>query len=475
MSLQVFFQGQFQGVAPFLSGAAADSDFVSRSLWIALLTEITPKAFLAARGLSPLLAGFAGGGRFLLVTPEQETDAAEAHFAGVRDAVRTATGGVLEFHWARTENLGEWPHAAKRLRDGLRQSCNTPLAAWGDSAFRDVGTPTGPAPWEGLSDRLAATGEAGWNAASPGSVSPDEPQHRWPLTSFGLAVETVTTKELARRANGRRAWGVLRCDVDRSRARLNQTGASEEYLFLSVLYKGLVAGELRRILELPAHQHRVTVLYSGGDDFAVAGAWDALLSVAVEFQRVFALFAAELPGGTGSGGDTISAAMTLAGPAEPVASVWTRNAEALDAVKSSGGNAFSLFDRVLDWPAWKEAVSLKTRIRKLRDQHRCPPEVFAELSDFYAERGAADQLASLRSRRRERAVDRPWRFQRRLRRLAGDRTGSDFERQWRAFLGELMGRGSAQSRQLRPAGKVALDWANLETAGNGARASESEK
>jgi hypothetical protein len=92
--------------------------------------------------------------------------------------------------------------------------------------------------------------------------------------------------------------------------------------------------------------------------------------------------------------------------------------------------------------------------------------VFEELEDFYGVRGVGDGIASPRARRRERSVDRPWRFHSRLRRLAGDRSGSEFERQWRAFLGDLIGRGQVQ-KQLRPAGKVALDWARLESGWRG--------
>ena len=41
--------------------------------------------------------------------------------------------------------------------------------------------------------------------------------------------------------------------------------------------------------DLPNLAGRVTVLYSGGDDFAVYGAWDSLILLAREIQRVFRL------------------------------------------------------------------------------------------------------------------------------------------------------------------------------------------
>ncbi|HEU0123142.1 MAG TPA: hypothetical protein VFQ91_21610 [Bryobacteraceae bacterium] len=433
MSLQVFLYAQFRGIEPFVCSASDAASFADRSLWVSQLTESTPKEFLEARGLSPLLVGYAAGGTFLLLLPETMIAEADSHLASLRDTVESATGGALTLYWSSTENLGSWPHVWKRLRDGILQKRLAPLAHRGAEAF-DAPMPAaavGPHPWDGLAPR------------------------------------EVTPQDLGRKARGRRAWGLLCCEIDLASARLDLADSAENFQFLALLYKGLVAGELQRIANMPAHEGRVAILYSGGHDFAVTGAWDALLSVAAEFHRVFTLFSADLPGGKElAEGVSLSAALAVARSGESLPAVWKRNRESLESVRASGRNALALFGRILDWPALKDAEGLKARIRKLRDVYHCPAEVFEELEDFYGVRGAGDQLASPRSRRRERSVDRPWRFHSRLRRLAGDRTGSEFERQWRAFLGDLIGRGQVQ-KQLRPAGKVALDWARLEGGSRG--------
>lgn len=444
MSLQVFLYAQFRGIERFVSGTDDNSSFADRSLWVSTLTETTPRTFLAERGLSPLLAGYAGAGAFLLLLPEPTAAEAEEYLAKLRDSVSRATAGVLELHWTWTENLGSWPNVWKRLSDGMRKKRQTPLAHLGAAAFEpgEGKAETAEVPWAGLTARLA--GDAG-----------------------ELTIPPAAPQELGRKAHGRRAWGLLRCEIDLAAARLDAADSAENFQYLAVLYKGLVAGEVQRIVALPAHAGRVAIVYSGGYDFAVAGAWDALLSVAAEFHRVFTLFAGDLPGGKDlTEGTSVSGALTVAEAGETLASVWKRNRESLEMVRSSGRNALGLFERILDWPALKDAEGLKLRIRKLRDVYHCPAEVFTELEDFYGVRAAGDSLASPRARRRERSVDRPWRFHSRLRRLAGDRTGSEFERQWRAFLGDLIGRGQVQ-KQLRPAGKVALDWARLESGWRG--------
>ena len=125
---------------------------------------------------------------------------------------------------------------------------------------------TGPKPWEGLAARRAETPLEQEGATAP-PVPPLHPQ------------------ELGRKANGRRAWGVLQCEIDQAGGRLDQAQSAEDFQYLAVLYKGLVAGEVQRIVEMPEHAGRVAIVYSGGVDFAVTGAWDALLSVASEFHR----------------------------------------------------------------------------------------------------------------------------------------------------------------------------------------------
>lgn len=462
MSLQVFLYAQFRGIERFVSGTSENSSFADRSLWVSMLTEVTPRTFLTERKLSPLLVGYAGGGSFLLLLPEPLVAEADAYLTALRDNIALSTGGLLELHWTSTENLGTWPIVWKRLSDGIRRKTLTPLAHLGAAAFT-LATPLNDAierPWEGLTARLSSATSAQGEPVPMATVPGTE--------DVTLTIPPAAPQDYGRTSHGRRTWSLLRCEIDLAAARLDLADSAENFQYLAVLYKGLVAGELQRIVSaMPAHAGRVAIVYSGGHDFAVAGAWDALLGVASEFHRVFTLFSSDLPGGKDrTEGTSVSGALTVAGPGDTLSTLWKRNREELETVRSSGRNALAIFDRILDWPALKDAEALKVRIRRLRDVYHCPTEVFEELEDFYGVRGAGDGIASPRARRRERSVDRPWRFHSRLRRLAGDRTGSEFERQWRAFLGDLIGRGQVQ-KQLRPAGKVALDWARLESGWRG--------
>ena len=77
------------------------------------------------------------------------------------------------------------------------------------------------------------------------------------------------------RAAGLQTWGVLCGDVtDNLGIRIRRAefarGAERS---LSVLYKQFFAGELEVLCSMPEFWRKVTVIFSGGDDFAVYGAW----------------------------------------------------------------------------------------------------------------------------------------------------------------------------------------------------------
>src|SRR5882762_1242011 len=86
-----------------------------------------------------------------------------------------------------------------------------------------------------------------------------------------------------------------------------------EHVQVSVLYKQFFAGELEVLCSMPEFWRKVTILYSGGDDFAVYGSWDALILLAREIQRLFHRFTEEnLKDFPGPEAKTISMGLALA-------------------------------------------------------------------------------------------------------------------------------------------------------------------
>ena len=446
MSLQVFLQAKFFGINALLTEEGLGSEaFLSRCHWFALLGEMAPRALLAELGLSPLLLGAVTGGRFLLVLPEAAMPAADAFLTTLAARVATVTDGRGGLVWSSTENLGAWPDIRKRLETRLRQRRDTPQVPLGVLA----GGAT-PFPYDALVTALRPAANVGWSSEDPTAFLADAGAHQWPLP---IAVSRALPPV--------RRWGVLTADLDNVGPRLQAATTAEEYLQLSMTFKNFVAGELARVAATEEFASRVTVLYSGGDDFAVAAPWDALLDLAREMRRVAGLMLRQLDEQREGASRSVSMAIVHAGRGESLASVYGRSLEALETVKASGKNAISLFGRTLDWAQLKEAIEIKGQMRKLLSRFRASPEFLDELEGFYVDPAAGGDLASAKARRRGRTLDKPWRLHRRLRRAVDVGESDAFDKQWDTLLSQLTAEAAGR-RQLRPTGYVALAWARLE-------------
>ncbi len=263
---------------------------------------------------------------------------------------------------------------------------------------------------------------------------------------------------LARRAAGRHAWGVLRGDVDSFRIRVRRAQTIEEHVRLSVVYKQFFAGELEVLCSQPEFWRKVTILYSGGDDFAVYGAWDALIPLAREMQRLFHRFTEEmLKDFPGPEGKTISMAVALA-PHEQASLGWVfeEAGRRLEQAKDIDKDCISVLGRVLEWRYLADAAELKDTLARMVSESGSSPQLLNELSAFYRKGG------QVWSHGAEQRFDRPWRFQRRLNRVLVGARDRELQKLRAHLANEMMGRGAAQVK-LRPAGLVALEWARLLT------------
>ena len=98
MSEQILLQGKLLGTEGFLvSRPGTDEDFATRALWIALISEILPRALLAELELAPLLLGSSGGGQFLVVLPDTARAAADDFLATSAVFGGALTLGILLF------------------------------------------------------------------------------------------------------------------------------------------------------------------------------------------------------------------------------------------------------------------------------------------------------------------------------------------------------------------------------------------
>jgi CRISPR-associated protein Csm1 len=485
MPEQILLQGKILGTEEFLlagasvpgegrSGRSAGEDLLAgRSQWITLLSEVLPRALLAELGLARVLLGSSGGGQFLVVLSGDKMQAAEDFLKAAAAQMAELSAGMVRLIWAVTDNLGDWAVIRKRLNDQLNSQRNAPLAGAAETRLQPYspGARSDADVYFGkeLGAKVREASQIGWSPENPGKVIPGEGKHTWSITANlspegimlarhaapsddGKTIAPVQT--LARRAQGRSIWGVLRGDVDNFGLRLRRVHSIEEHVPLSVLFKQFFAGELEVVCSLPEFWKKVSIIYCGGDDFAVYGSWDALIALAREVQRLFHRFTEEnLKEYPGAEGKTISMAIALAPETYyPLAAVYEEAGRYLDLAKAADKDCIYLLGRVLEWRHLNDAAELKDTVTRLVHEFRMSRQFLYQLRSFYRREAYAEGSETQHA----------WRFQQRFNRILSGTRGREFQKLRTHLIGEMAGRRSAEVK-LRPAGLVALEWARLVT------------
>ena len=258
-----------------------------------------------------------------------------------------------------------------------------------------------------LGAKVREAQSVGWSPENPGKIFAGAGKHTWSITANlsgdgimlarhaapsddGKNIAPVQT--LARRAQGRSIWGVLRGDVDNFGLRLRRVHSIEEHVPLSVLYKQFFAGELEVLCSLPEFWRKVSVIYAGGDDFAVYGSWDALIGLAREVQRLFHRFTEEnLKDYPGAEGKTISMAIALAPETYyPLAAVYEDAGRNLDLAKAADKDCIYLLGRILEWRHLNDAAELKDTVTRLIHDFRMSKQFLYQLRSFYRREAYAE-------------------------------------------------------------------------------------
>ncbi len=486
MSVQFFLQGKIVGIEEYLLSPAAGSEeaqgdgnerlLAGRARWVSLLSEVLPRALLAKLGLARVLLGSSGGGQFLVVLPSEAMDEAGAFLRGADEDIRRLSRGRLHLVTASTENLGEWSVVRKRLSEAMSRARGIPAPEADSSTFEpflETGTED-EADYlcRQLDHKFQTAHSVGWSPEAPGRVQVDAGLYSWPLgagpANEGIVVarhtatgedgaSAATLAELASRSQGRATWGVLRGDVDSLGIRFRRIQTIEEHIQLSVMYKQFFAGELELLCSLPESWRKVSVLYSGGDDFAVYGAWDALIPLAREIQRLFHRFGEEnLKDFPGPEGKTITMALAVAPDAQAsLASVYEEAGRNLALAKSTDKDCMYVLGNVLEWRPLAAASDLRETILRMAGELDSPRRFLVDLTAFYLKAAAASRLDTA-----GRHFEKPWQVQRHLNRALGDARDKDLQRLRTHLTNEILVKGAAHTK-LRPGGRVALEWARL--------------
>jgi CRISPR-associated protein Csm1 len=483
MSLQVFLQAQISGTEEFLAAQSSDhqdamADLLGRCAWLTLACEVLPRALLAELKLSPMLLGSSSAEQFLLVLAEEEVPRANEFLSRTADEMAKLSANALRLVWASTENLGAWPIARKRLDDLLLVKTVAPLStSTADvfAPFEATAQPQGDSYFETFAQGLPTAKKVGWSTDQPAHLLWDTGQYSWNLKEqSGVEDDSILfprrfatddksghltpLSQLAKRASGSHKWGILRGDVDHFDNQLRRVNTIEEHIHLSVMFKEFFAGELALLCTLPDFWRKVSILYRGGEDFAVIGTWDALVPLARELQRLFEKFVEQntlmFPNLEAR---SISMGMAIApDAASHPGAIFQEAGIELQAAKASEVGGFRLFGRTLEWKRLADAEELKSSLMRLVRDFRFSPDYVHDLASVYRESFAA------RAQRRTKAVkiDKPWRTFMRLSTVIPQGRGKELNNVRNAVITNLVGKKTA-GLKLRPSGRVGLEWARL--------------
>ncbi len=482
MSLQVFLQAQLLGAEEFLGSQSSerydDHDLIGRCAWLNLFCEVLPRALLAELRLSRMLLGSSSAEQFLLVLAEEDIPRANELLTRVADAMTQLSGGTLRLVWATTENLGAWLVARKRLDDALLAKISAPLAGAADPvgffvpSVEDAEAHSGSYFAE-FAQKLPSASAVGWSSDRPAHLSWDQGRYSWPLKEqsapddegilfprrfvMNEAGNPASPAELAERAEGTPRWGILKGDVDHFEVQLKRAGTIEDHIHFSVLFKEFFAGELSLLCTLPDFWQKVSILYRGGDDFAVVGTWDALLMIAREFERVFEKFVEEnLRSVPTLEGKTISMALAIAPEiATPMVEVFRRAAEQLRYAKAVEAGTFHLFGRALEWKRLSDAEELQASLVRLVRAFGFSPDYIDDLGSVYRE-----ALSARSGRGKAVRVEKPWRTYMRVSEVIPQGRGKEINSLRTAVITSLIGKKTA-ALKLRPSARVGLEWARM--------------
>lgn len=183
---------------------------------------------------------------------------------------------------------------------------------------------------------------------------------------LGSIISFERLAQMAYFETGTQKLGVLKMDVD-NLGKLFSDGLPDDLRSISRIasisrsIKWFFEGYMNTLLSLPEFRDKLYVVFSGGDDFFVVGAWNCVFEFALKVRQEFDEFVCHHPG------ITLSAALLVVDEKYPVSRFAQIAEDRLHAAKydSPDKNSINVFDTVISWKDFIEAKNLKNKLVNL--------------------------------------------------------------------------------------------------------------
>lgn len=277
--------------------------------------------------------------------------------------------------------------------------------------------------------------------------------------------ELLTFDQLAEKANGTNKLGILRMDVDNlgsifARGLSHTDRTFSKYSTLSRNLDFFFKGYLNTIWQQEAYRDATFIIYAGGDDLFIVGAWDALTSMAKEINKEFKEWTCHnqhisLSGGMAivSGKFPITKGADMAEQAEKIAKSHNYNQQEK--------NAFALLGRALNWESELPIVeNIKEQLVAYTTNNSLPRGILNKLI----------QYAQIAKYQQDNQLSPKWRWHMaydfsRASKRTKDETAKDFYDQIKvaAYTDKWKNQPINQKYTFLELLEVAARWAELET------------
>lgn len=178
--------------------------------------------------------------------------------------------------------------------------------------------------------------------------------------------DVMTLEDIADEASGIKKWGILRADVDNLgkifREGLKEDKTVSRVCMLSYMLSLYFSTRIDKIAKKENYNKKICVVYSGGDDLFILGAWSILPEISMEIYKDFRKFTCDNL--TLSGGIYIAPSKKF-----PIYQAANEAGEAVKKAKVDEKDKITFLDKAMSWNKFEKISYLADLIRKLLEDY----------------------------------------------------------------------------------------------------------